>query len=582
MTHIFETIRQDILAILDAHYPAITAELPRDAITAEPPREASHGDIATNAAMVCTKLAKVPPREIAGLLVKELEAKSYISAASIAGPGFVNITLTDDSWQKVVGQAIDDGLRYGECSVGQQKKINVEFVSANPTGPIHIGHARGAVYGDVLCRLLSKAGYDVTREYYINDAGGQIETLLSSALLRYKEALGEDIGEMPEGFYPGEYLKHVGAAFAERYGGDSFAQDDDALREKMRPFLLDYMLTIIKNDLKALNISHDIFTSEKAIVDSGLIDKTLALLQEKGLLYEGILEPPKGQMLEDWEAREQTLFKATQFGDDTDRPLRKSNGAHTYFAADIAYHYHKLQRGYAALAIVLGADHSGYLKRLSAAVKALSDGKVPIEVKIYQLVNFMEKGEPMKMSKRAGNFLTLREVAERVGADVVRFMMLTRRNDMVLDFDFDVVTEQSKNNPVFYVQYAHARCYSIFNNAQETMPSLKTFRAEHTPELLSQLKHSEELVLIKMLARWPRTVETAALHFEPHRVVFYLQELAAAFHGFWQKGREDESLRFIIENDVKLTKARLCLVRAVAMTLAAGLDVVGISAVEKM
>ena len=553
--------------------------LPIDRITVEPPREASHGDIATNAAMVLAKPLKRKPRDLAELIAGALAKADGIEAAEIAGPGFINLRISPDLWRAQLLTAIQAGDGYGDSDMGQGRKVNVEYVSANPTGPLHVGHLRGAVFGDALSSLLAKAGYDVLREYYINDAGNQVDTLARSTHLRYREALGENIGEIPEGMYPGDYLVPVGQAIAAEDGDKWLGKDESEWLGHFRRTAVAKMMDQVRDDLAALGIHQKVFFSEQSLHDDGRIDAALAALTDKGLIYEGVLEPPKGKTPEDWEPRPQTLFKATDFGDDVDRPLKKSDGAYTYFAADIAYHFDKVQRGYADMIDVWGADHGGYVKRMKAAVAALTDGKGDLDIKLCQIVRVLRDGQPVRMSKRAGDFVTAREVLDEAGRDVVRFMMLTRRNDAQLDFDLTQVKEQSKDNPVFYVQYAHARCRSILRNVGRDMPA-----AMELPDVagLARLSDSAELDLIKQLAAWPRTVEAAAAAHEPHRIAFYLYDLAAAFHGLWNKGNEDPSLRFIIDGDSALTAARVTLVRAVAATIAAGLAVMGVEPAEEM
>ncbi|MCB2081102.1 MAG: arginine--tRNA ligase [Rickettsiales bacterium] len=552
-----------------------------EAITAEPPRDASHGDVATNAALVLAKPLRKNPRELAAMLAERLEGLEEVESVAVAGPGFINLTIKPAVWYQVLQSILRLETQYGTSNLGKDKRINVEYVSANPTGPMHIGHARGAVIGDALARLLDKAGYDVTKEYYINDAGGQVETLARSAYLRYREAAGEAI-EIPEGFYPGDYLIPVGAAFFERHQAAYLEVPEEEWLPAVRRFALDAMMAMIRHDLLLLGIEHDVFTSERALTEAGEVNHVLMALEDKGLVYTGVLEPPKGKTPEDWEPREQLLFRASQFGDDTDRPLRKSDGTHTYFAGDLAYHHDKLRRGFAEMVLTLGVDHGGYVKRMKAGVAAMSGGTAMIDILLYQLVNFLENGEPMKMSKRRGTFITVRDVAEAVGKDVLRFIMLTRKHDAPLDFDLQKVKEQSRDNPVFYVQYAHARCCSVLRNAHELDKSLFS---DHFFDLTSHfplLTHEAELALIKVLAQWPRVVESAAQHREPHRIAYYLQELAGVFHTLWTRGKEDESLRFLIEHDRPLTLARLALVQACAWTLASGLDVVGVEPVREL
>lgn len=583
--NIFGQYREKIILYLNEMRAEgfIPAEISFDAVTAEPPRDSSHGDISTNAAMVIAKPAGKKPREIAEELAKRLKKTEGVEKVEIAGPGFINLRLAKEIWQGMIKELLNADSSYGNSEIGGGRRVNVEYVSANPTGPMHIGHSRGAVVGDVIASLLIKAGYDVTREYYINDSGSQVENLAKSAYLRYLEALGEDIGEIPDGLYPGEYLKIVGETFAQLNERDYVDVPEKTWLPVIREFTLANMLTLIKRDLLELGVQHDVFISEAALVSEGEVEKCIKILEEKGLVYRGILEPPKGKTPEDWEPREQLLFRSTQFGDDVDRPLKKSDGTNTYFASDIAYHYNKLSRGFKKMVLELGADHGGYVKRIKAAVKALSDGEAEIDVVLHQLVNFLEDGEQVKMSKRAGTFTTVRDVIEAVGKDVLRFVMLTRKSDVVLDFDLKKVTEQSRDNPVFYVQYAHARAYSVFRNASEDMPGiLKDGTGAVTLEQLSLLKDESELALIKTIAQWPRVVESAAITVEPHRIAFYLQELAAAFHALWNLGKEDESLRFIIEKDKNLTTARLALVKACAVTIASGLRVIGVEPVMEM
>lgn len=580
--NLFRHIRGQILTALDDLERAgrLPAGLPLHAIQVEPPRDPSHGDMATNAAMVLAKPAGMNPRALADLLVETLKGHADIQSIAIAGPGFINMTLRPDRWQGLVPQILDQGLDYGRSDLGARKKVNVEYVSANPTGPLHVGHCRGAVVGDALANLLSFAGYDVAREYYINDAGAQVDTLARSAFLRYREALGETIGDIPEGLYPGEYLKSVGQGLAEKYGRRLIDQPESEWLAPVRQFAIDAMMDMIREDLSVIGIRHDVFSSERALVDAGGVDRAIAYLESKGQIYTGVLEPPKGKTPEDYEPRPQLLFRATNFGDEVDRPLKKSDGSWTYFAGDVAYHYDKFQRGFAEMIDVWGADHGGYVKRMKAAVKAMTDGAGDLDIKLCQLVNLMDGGQPVKMSKRAGNFVTLRDVVDEVGRDVVRFIMLTRKNDMALDFDYQKVREQSKDNPVFYVQYAHARAASVMRNAREAGHSID--KAALRSAQTTRLVHPAELGLLRTLGEWPRMVEGAALAHEPHRVAFYLQDLAAAFHSFWNAGKDDPSLRFIQEDDADLTRARLALLASVKTVIAAGLAVMGVEPVEEM
>ena len=551
-------------------------------IAVEPPREAAHGDLSTNAALVLTKEAGVKPRDFAEKLRPRLAMLDGVVSAEVAGPGFINLKLADGFWHKRLAEILVAGPSYGDSKLGQGRKVNVEYVSANPTGPMHVGHGRGAVIGDALASLLEKVGFEVAREYYVNDAGAQVDTLARSAYLRYREALGEKIGDVPGGLYPGEYLKNVGAVLAKRDGKKWLGKAEGEWLSMFRDFAAGEMLALIKSDLAALGVSHETFASESKIVSSGAIEKALAELEKQGLIYVGTLEPPKGKLPEDWEARPQTLFRSTQFGDDVDRPIKKVDGSWTYFAADLAYHWDKYQRGFSEMIDVWGADHGGYVKRMQAAVKALTQGNGTLDVKLCQLVNLYDKGQPVKMSKRAGTFVTLREAVEQVGKDVFRFVMLTRRNDQPLDFDFAKVVEQSKDNPVFYVQYAHARARSVLRLAHDSMPGADLSPAALAKGNLELLTESEEIALIRQMANWPRLVEAAAETHEPHRIAFYLQELAAAFHALWHKGKDDASLRFLLEGKPELTRARLALVQGMAFVIASGLKVFGVTPAEEM
>jgi len=548
----------------------------------EPPRDPAHGDIATNAALTLAKAAGRQPREIAEALAARLSARPEVAAAEVAGPGFINLRLTDAFWRDRVAEILSAGTAYGDSDLGAGEKVNVEYVSTNPTGPLHVGHVRGAVFGDALSALLAKAGYAVTKEYYINDAGAQVQTLARSVHLRYREALGEAIGEIPDGMYPGDYLLPVGRAIAQADGERWRDLPDEEWLPEFQVRAVEAMMALIRDDLAVLGIRQEVFFSERTLHENGGIERALDWLRERGLIYTGTLEPPKGKAPEDWEPRPQTLFRATDFGDDTDRPLRKSDGSWTYFAADIAYHYDKFRRGFARMIDVWGADHAGYVKRMQAAVRALTEGKGELDVRICQLVKLSRDGEPVRMSKRAGDFVTLRDVVEEVGPDVVRFMMLTRRNDAPLDFDFARVQEQSKDNPVFYVQYAHARVRSVMRNAARELADLDAAPAALAAAELSGLVDSAELDLIKRLAAWPRTVEAAAEAHEPHRIAFYLYDLASAFHALWNKGNDDPGLRFIIAAAPELTRARLALLQAVATVIASGLAVVGVTPAEEM
>jgi len=558
-------------------------------VVVEPPRDAAHGDMATNAAMVLAKDAKAKPRDLADKFAEKLRADDLIASVDVAGPGFINLTLKPEVWADALRTVLREGAVYGRSAIGGGEKVNVEYVSANPTGPMHVGHCRGAVFGDALCGLLQFAGYDVTREYYINDAGAQVDVLGRSAFLRYREALGENIGEIPEGLYPGDYLVPVGQALAAEHGDKLKAMSENAWLPIVRLKAIDMMMEMIKGDLAALHIKHDVFFSERSLIDTGnnKVTETIDFLRAKGDIYEGRLPPPKGKPVEDYEDRIQTLFRATAFGDDVDRPLIKSDGAYTYFASDIAYHKNKIDRGFNDMIDVFGADHGGYIKRMQAAVKGVSGGKAALDVKIVQLVKLLRDGEPVKMSKRSGDFVTLREVVDEVGSDAVRFMMLFRKNDAVLDFDLAKVIEQSKDNAVFYVQYGHARGQSIFRRARgEVLPDLPEDDSARAAYLatasLERLTDPAELGLLKQLAVYPRVVEAAAQAHEPHRIAFYLYDLASEFHALFSKGNESPHLRFIINNDAEITKTRLAMIQGVVSVLASGLAILGVHAPTEM
>ena len=579
-------VQSAVKALAAAGVFANPPELSR--IVVEPPREASHGDLATNAAMVLAKEAKSKPRDLAEAITTKLRADDLIASVEVAGPGFINLTLKPQVWADALRTVLREGASYGKSAIGNADKVNVEYVSANPTGPMHVGHCRGAVFGDALASLLTFAGYDVTREYYINDAGTQVDVLARSAYLRYREALGENIGDIPEGLYPGDYLKPVGQALAAEYGDELLTMPEGGWLPAVRRKAIAMMMEEIKGDLAALHIKHDVFFSERSLIETrnNRVTETIDYLRSKGDVYEGRLPPPKGGPIEDYEDREQTLFRATAYGDDVDRPLLKSDGSYTYFASDIAYHRDKFERGFTNLIDVFGADHGGYIKRVQAAIKAVTSGKAALDVKIVQLVKLLRNGEPVKMSKRSGDFVTLREVVDEVGKDAVRFMMLYRKNDAVLDFDLAKVIEQSKDNAVFYVQYGHARGHSVFRNAREVVPDLPeeagaraAFLAEAAVERLSD---PAELDLLRRLALYPRTIEAAAVAHEPHRIAFYLYDLASEFHALWTRGRDLPYLRFIINNDAEMTKARLALVQGVVSVLASGLAILGVHAPNEM
>ncbi|PRY26613.1 arginyl-tRNA synthetase [Aliiruegeria haliotis] len=548
-------------------------------VSVEPPRDAAHGDMATNAAMVLAKPAKKKPRDIAEALAAKLGEDARVDTADVAGPGFLNLRLAPAVWADVVKAALEQGASFGKSDMGQGKRINVEFVSANPTGPLHVGHTRGAVFGDALAALLDFAGYDVTREYYINDGGAQVDVLARSVYLRYLEAHGQEVA-FEDGTYPGDYLIAVGEALKEKVGDAYVGQPESVWLEEIRDYATDKMMGLIREDLAALGVTMDEFYSEKSLYGTGRIEAALAALESKGLIYEGVLEPPKGKKPEDWEPREQTLFKSTEHGDDVDRPVKKSDGAWTYFAPDIAYHYDKVERGFDALIDVFGADHGGYVKRMKAAVSALSDGRVPLDIKLTQLVKLYKNGEPFKMSKRAGTFVTLRDVVDQVGPDVTRFVMLTRKNDAPLDFDFDKVLEQSKDNPVFYVQYAHARVKSVLRKADEA--GIAVDDATLMAADLSDMLHPSELAVAAKIAEWPRLLEIAARTNEPHRVAFYLYDLAGLLHALWNKGNEETGLRFLQEGDPATSQAKIALARAVTVVISTGLGILGVTPVEEM
>ena len=554
-------------------------------ITVEPPRDASHGDMATNAAMVFAKDAGKKPRELAEKYAEALRGDDLLAKLEIAGPGFINLTLKPAAWTEELREAVRLGSQYGKSDIGRGAAVNVEYVSANPTGPMHVGHGRGAVFGDALANLLEFAGFKVTREYYVNDAGAQVDVLARSAYLRYREALGEDAGAIPDGLYPGEYLKPVGAALAAEHGDALRKEPEKDWLPAVRQKAIAMMMAMLRDDLAALNITHEVFFSERSLIEDGTdrVAETIEWLRQQGYVYEGRLPPPKGALPDDWEDREQTLFRSTAFSDDVDRPLKKSDGSYTYFASDIAYHRSKLERGFGTLIDVLGADHGGYIKRMQAAVAALSGRKAVVDVKLIQLVKLMRAGEPVKMSKRAGEFVTLREVVDEVGRDAVRFMMLFRKNDAVLDFDLAKVIEQSRDNPVFYVQYAHARCRSVFRNTNEAFADLPA-DANELLEIadLRRIADPAELALVRQIALYPRVVEAASTAHEPHRIAFYLFDLASEFHALWTLGNTAPHLRFIMQNDREMTLARLALVQGVRTVLASGLGLLGVGAPNEM
>ena len=565
------------LALVQQSLAAMMAdgELPHGldttAITMEPPRDPAHGDLATNAALVLTKAAKLPPREIATRLAARLSAHPDIASADMAGPGFLNLRLASHVWHAELAAIHAAGPDYGRGNARPDSRINVEYVSANPTGPMHVGHCRGAVVGDALAGLLAFAGHKVTKEYYINDAGGQVDVLARSVHLRYREALGEAV-TIPEGLYPGDYLVPLGQSLAAEFGTGYGTAPESEWLALFRTRAVAAMMDMIRDDLAALGIHHDLFFSEASLGDR--VDQALAALSARDLIHEGVLERPKGEAADDWEPRPQTLFRSTRFGDDQDRAMRKSDGSWTYFAGDVAYHYDKLKRGHNALVNVFGADHAGYVKRMTAAVAALSDNQVPLDIKVVQLVKLLKNGEPFKMSKRAGNFVTLRDVVDEVGKDVVRFIMLTKRPESPLEFDFARVVEQSRENPVFYVQYAHARIQSLGRKLAEAGLSLPIA----DPALLNE----DELAALKLAAQWPRLVEQAAEAREPHRIAFYLNDVAAAFHSLWNAGNDDPARRFVLPDQPALTAARLALANAMAQIIRTGLAVIGVTAADEL
>lgn len=578
--NIYSNIRDLVVSSLDKMVSDGFLEigLRYDNISVEPPRDQAHGDMATNAAMVLAKLANKPPRQIAEYLSNILISDERVREVNVAGPGFINIRIEEPVLQAVVKSSLLLGSKYGQTQLGNGKRVNVEYISANPTGPLHVGHTRGAVFGDALSNLLNYVGYDVTREYYINDGGTQVDVLARSVYLRYLEAHGQEV-VFEDGTYPGEYLVEVGLALKAEVGDRFLKEDEKVWLEFIRDYSTDIMMKLIREDLDSLGIKMDNYFSEKSVYSERKIDLTIEQLSKRGLIYEGVLEPPKGKKLDDWSPRKQTLFKSTNFGDDVDRPVKKSDGTWTYFAPDIAYHFDKIDRGYDILIDILGADHGGYVKRMKAAVLALSDTKVELDVKLVQLVKLYRNGVPFKMSKRAGTFVTLSDLIQEVGSDVVRFVMLTRKNDAPLDFDLEKVLDQSKDNPVFYVQYAHARVCSVLRKAVEA--DLDVSDQNLASADLSQNNHQVELRLIKKLAEWPRLVQVSAKTNEPHRVAFYLYELAGDFHSLWNKGNDEKRLRFIQE-DTTIALAKLALARSVAIVISSGLSILGVEAVSEM
>ena len=576
LMNLFSDIRSLVLSSLEIlkNSGTLPEGLNFSNVTVEPPRDSLHGDMSTNAAMVLAKPAGVNPRVIAETLAELLMLDERVVSADVAGPGFLNLRLTPEFWTSVIPVALAAGTNFGRSDIGEGLKVNVEYVSANPTGPLHVGHTRGAVFGDALASLLDFAGFDVTREYYINDGGAQVDVLARSAYLRYLEANGQEV-EFVDGTYPGDYLVDVGLALKDKYGDSLVGKPEGTWLADLRLFATEKMMDLIRADLGLLGIQMDVFFSEKSLYGTGLIESALADLDAKGLIYQGVLEPPKGKKPDDWEPREQTLFRSTEHGDDVDRPVAKSDGAWTYFAPDIAYHFDKVQRGFDQLIDIFGADHGGYVKRMKAAVSALSNAQVSLDIKLTQLVKLYKDGEPFKMSKRAGTFVTLRDLVEQVGPDVTRFVMLTRKNDAPLDFDFAKVQEQSKDNPVFYVQYAHARISSVLRKTSAV-------GIVSSNDDLKSLRHMGEMTLVKKLAEWPRLLELAAKHNEPHRIAFYLYELAGDFHALWNIGKDAPETRFFQEDNPTLSAEKVALISAVKVTLAAGLGILGVTPIDEM
>ena len=582
--NLYQYFRDQIVRIVEDL--AASGELPGPLDTArvavEPPRQTGHGDITTNAAMVLSKPTGLKPHDLAAVLAGRLKGIEAVMETEIAGPGFINLSLEPAFWHRQLKEIVETGPAYGDSEMGRGEAVNVEYVSANPTGPLHVAHARGAVVGDALASLLEKAGYNVTREYYVNDAGAQVDALARSAYLRYREALGEEIKDIPEGFYPGEYLIPVGEALAKRDGDQWRDVDEDAWLPEIRSFAVAMMMDGVREDLASLGVEPGVFTSESVLVEKGTVDAVIKHLEDKGLIYTGVLEPPKGKAPDDWEPRPQKLFKSSEFGDELDRSVKKSDGSWTYFATDMAYHLDKFQRGFKTMIDVWGADHGGYVKRMKAAVEAVTDGDGVLEVKLCQMVHLKKGGKPVRMSKRAGTFVTLRYLINEVGRDVVRFMMLTRKNDSQMEFDLEKALEQSRDNPVFYVHYAHARCRSVMRNAAEQLGDKKIAPEALAGADLGLLADTAELGVIKVMAAWPRIVENAAEVHEPHRVAYYLNDLATLFHALWNKGNDDARLRFFQSDNEGLTLARLALVQGVATVIASGLQVFGVSPVEEL
>ncbi|MFL2669384.1 MAG: arginine--tRNA ligase [Alphaproteobacteria bacterium] len=575
-----EIIRSEVQNLIDEG--TLVSDLNLGQVGLETTRDPAHGDLASNAAMVLAKSARTNPKELGELIVDRLVKRPEFEFVSLAGPGFINLKMVPQFWTQLLPAVLGSGLKYGDCDLGRAQTINVEYVSANPTGPMHIGHARGAVIGDALGNLLSKAGYEVTREYYVNDAGAQIDVLARSVHLRYLQALGEKIDKIPDGLYPGEYLKQTAKDLVERDGSKWRELTEEVWLPELRNFAIGSMMSLIRDDLTALGVIHDVFTAESGLVSNGSNSEVVSELKSLDLVYIGTLKPPKGKILEEWEKRPQLLFRSTKFGDDVDRPLQKADGEWTYFASDIAYHLNKFERGFNSMVNVWGADHKGYVKRMKAAVKAITKNKGTLNVQLCNLVSLLEGGRPAKMSKRAGSFVSLRQVVDEVGKDAVRFMMLTRNSDAPLDFDLKKVLEQSKDNPLFYVQYAHARICSVIRNAAVSFPDLLLDDSSLSKADMRELNDPGELKMIRELASWPEVVERAAKLREPHKITFYLSDLAASFHAFWNRGNSDESLRFIVLDDSQKTIKRVALARAVGIVIGSGLAVIGVEPLEEM
>jgi arginyl-tRNA synthetase len=578
--HIRAVLRQKVVELAPQEGWALPEPLPN--FTVEAPRDPKHGDIATNIAMVLTKPLGKPPRVIAEAIIKALSSDTAITKAEVAGPGFINLRVSSHVWQEQMHHILKVGTHYGDNDLGKGERINIEYVSANPTGPMHAGHVRGAVFGDALSNLMQKSGYKVTKRYYFNDAGTQVDVLARTVHLRYREALGEVIGDIPEGFYPGEYLKPVGEKLAQRDGKKWLGKPESEWLQPIREFAVAEMMAEIKEDLKLIGIAHDVFTNERDVIENGTLDKVFNILKDKGLIYQGTLPPPRGKEMEDWKPEELTLFRSSNFGDSSDRPLKKRDGTWTYIMPDMAYHYTMIQEGYMHMINVLGADHGGYLDRMRPAIAALSDNKAHLDALFCAMVKIFNNGELVKLSKRSGNIITLREMVEELDADSVRFTILTRSFDTPFEFDFAKVKEQSRDNPVFYIQYAHARSYSVLRHGAE-MFGADAIKLENLVKTdLSPIQSEDELALIRAFCDWPKVVEAAALSREPHRISFYLYELASLFHSLWNKGRDDSTLRFLIEDNKPLSLARLALVKAMTVVIASGLAIIGVKPKEEM